>query len=216
MKTITYSATVELYQLENTYDDLYFLDINAFAHHYQNSVVIVDLTNAMKNGKSCTRWLIHANCWKMESTRLCMTQYLEMAFPGCSTVFDLVQALRSGAQPKEIDGLTIDTCQQPGNRTFSPFVTVKPVKLGERLNAATVAKAICSGQITAARTDGRYTDDYAADAAYDFYRGEIDLASFASEIYEHPSGWRFWWKNGGKAEIVAACHTFDYKTLTVA
>lgn len=216
MKTITYSAAFHLFNLENTYDDLYFLDINALVHSYQNSVVIVDLTNAMKTGKTCTRWLIRANPWKMESTHLCMTGYLKVAFPDCSTVFDLVQALRSGDQPKEADSLTIDTCQQPGNRTFSPFVTVNPVKLGERLNAATIAKAICSGQITAARTDGRYTDDYAADAANDFYRGEIDLVSFASDIYEHPSGWRFWWKNGGKAEIVAACHTFDYKTLTVA
>lgn len=216
MKTITISTTFDLYHLQNTYDDLYFLDVNAFVHSYQNSIVIIDLTNAMKTGKTCTRWLIRANPWKMESTRLCMAGYLKIAFPDCSTVFDLVQALRSGAQPKEVDGLTIDTCQQPGNRTFSPFVTVKPVKLGERLNAATIAKAICSGQITAARTDGRYTDDYAADAAYDFYRGEIDLVSFAYDIYERPSGWRFWWKDSGKTEIVAACHTFDYKTLTVA
>lgn len=63
---------------------------------------------------------------------------------------------------------------------------------------------------------GRYTDDYAADAAYDFYRGEIDLKAFALDIYEHPQGWRFWWNNENRTDIVAACHTFDYKRLAVA
>lgn len=73
-----------------------------------------------------------------------------------------------------------------------------------------------AGQIVAGRTEGRYTDDYAADAAYDFYRGEIDLQAFAQDIYEHPSGWRFWWHDESRKEITAACHTFDYKRLAVA
>lgn len=110
----------------------------------------------------------------------------------------------------------MEVSAQPGNRTYSPFAPVKAVKLGDRLTAATVAKAILSGQIAAGRTDGRYTDDYAMDAAYDFYAGDLDLTHFAAEIYEHPSGWRIWWRTTDRTEIVAACHTFDYKTLIVA
>lgn len=216
MKIITNSISFTLLDLQHTHEDLYFQDVNAFARRFQNSVIIIDLTNAMKTGKTCTRWNLSADPWKMEDARLVMMNYLEMAFPWCSTFAQLIHSLRAGTQPEEVDGLNTYTSEQAATRTFSPFAPVKPVKLGDRLNASTIAKAIRAGQITAARTDGRYTDDYAMDAAYDFYRGEIDLSEFAADIYEQPSGWRFWWKNPEKTEIVAACHTFDYKTLTVA
>ena len=139
-----------------------------------------------------------------------------MAVPECDTLSELVAWLRSGNPVRDVDGLTFTTGSQPSNRTFSPFTSVKPVKLGERLNAATVAKAIRAGQIAAGRTEGRYTDDYAFDAATDFGRGTIDIQAFAQDIYENPRGWRFWWRDDMRREIVAACHTFDYKTLSVA
>lgn len=216
MKQIKNSADFQIIDLLNQHEDLYFEDLSITAHPYRSSLVIIDLTDAMKPGKTCARWLFSVSPWKMNSDRLCMTEYVEMAAPECDTLAELVAWLRSGKPLHEVDGLTFTAGTQASNRTFSPFATLKPVKLGERLNAGTIAKAIMSGQIVAGRTDGRYTDDYAADAAYDFYRGDIDLQAFAQDIFEHPSGWRFWWKDNNKAEIVAACHTFDYKSLVVA
>lgn len=216
MKIIKNVADYRIIDLLNQYDDLYFEGLNVSAHLYRTSLVIVDLANAMQNGKSCTRWLFSVSPWKMDADRLCITEYVEMAVPECDTLSELVEWLRAGKTLLEVDGLTFEAGAQASNRTFSPFAPVKPVKLGERLNAATIAKAIRAGQIVAGRTNGRYTDDYAADAAYDFYRGEIDLQAFAQDIYEHPSGWRFWWHDESRKEITAACHTFDYKTLAVA
>lgn len=216
MHIINNSSEFRLFDLANNHDDLYFADINTFTHAYCNSIVIIDLTNAMKNGKTCSRWLFSAKPWHMSANRLCITEYLEMAAPECDTLPQLLDWFRAGTPLTEVDGLTVEIDSQPGNRTFSPFAPVKPVKLGDRLNAAIVAKAIQSGQIAAGRTDGRYTDDYAMDAACNFYRGNIDLNHFAADIYEHPSGWRFWWKTTDRTEIVAACHNFDYKTLVVA
>ena len=208
MKIINSCEEFRVIDLLNQYDDLYFEGLNVSAHPYRNSLVIVDLSDAMKPGKSCTRWLFSVSPWKMDADRLCMTGYVEMA--------ELVAWLRAGKPLHEVYGLTFEAGAQSSNRTFSPFAPVKPVKLGERLNASTIAKAIRAGQIVAGRTEGRYTDDYAADAAYDFYRGEIDLQAFAQDIYEHPSGWRFWWHDESRKEITAACYTFDYKTLAVA
>lgn len=216
MKIIKNGEDFRIIDLLNQYDDLYFEGLNVSAHPYCNSLVIIDLSDAMKPGKSCTRWLFSVSPWKMDADRLCMTEYVEMAAPECDTLAELVAWLRAGKPLQEVDGLTVKTGEQASNRTFSPFAPVKPVKLGERLNASTIAKAIRAGQIVAGRTEGRYTDDYAADAAYDFYRGEIDLQAFAQDIYEHPSGWRFWWHDESRKEITAACHTFDYKTLAVA
>lgn len=216
MTIIKNGEDFRIIDLLNPYDDLYFEGLDVSAHPYCNSLVIVDLSDAMKPGKSCTRWLFSVSPWTMDADRLCMTEYVEMAAPECDTLAELVAWLRAGKPLQEVDGLTVKTGAQASNRTFSPFAPVKPVKLGERLNASTIAKAIRAGQIVAGRTEGRYTDDYAADAAYDFYRGEIDLQAFAQDIYEHPSGWHFWWHDESRKEITAACHTFDYKRLAVA
>lgn len=216
MKIIENSNAFHLYDLCNNHDDLYFRDVNAFAHPYRGSIVIIDLTNAMQSGKTCARWLFHVSAWHQNKFGMCESEYLEMAAPDCDSFGELITLLRSGAPLTEVDGLSVETGAQPSSKTFSPFAPARPVKLGERLTASTIAKAIRAGQIVSGRTDGRYTDDYASDAAYDFYRGEIDLIDFASDIYEHPSGWRFWWKDAAHSEIVAACHTFDYKTLIVA
>ena len=216
MKIINNCEEFRVIDLLNQYDDLYFEGLNVSAHPYRDSLVIIDLADAMKPGKSCARWFFSVSPWKMDADRLCMTEYVEMAAPECDTLADLVAWLRAGKPLHEVDGLTVDTGAQASNRTFSPFAPVKPVKLGDRLNAATIAKAIRAGQIVAGRTDGRYTDDYAMDAAYDFYRGDIDIQAFAQDIYEQPHGWRFWWHDDTRREIVAACHTFGYKTLSVA
>ena len=216
MKIINNCEGFRVIDLLNQYDDLYFEGLNVSAHPYSNSLVIIDLADAMKPGKSCTRWLFSVSPWKMDAARLWMTEYVEMAAPECDTLAELVAWLRAGKPLQEVDGLTVDIGAQASNRTFSPFAPVKPVKLGERLNAATVVKAIRAGQIAAGRTECRYTDDYAFDAATDFGRGEIDVQAFAQDIYEHPNGWRFWWRDETRREIVAACHTFDYKTLSVA
>lgn len=216
MKQYNNSADFRIFDFCANHDDLYFSDALVCVHPYSNSLVIIDLTDAMQNGKTCARWLFSVSPWKMDADRLCMTEYVEMAAPECDTLAELVAWLRAGKPLREVDGLTISAGTQPGNRTFSPFAPVKPVKLGDRLNAGTIAKAIRAGQIVAGRTDGRYTDDYAFDAATDFGRGEIDVQAFAQDIYENPRGWRFWWHDDTRREIVAACHTFDYKTLAVA
>ena len=216
MKIINNCEEFRVIDLLNQYDDLYFEGLNVSAHPYRNGLVIIDLADAMKPGKSCARWLFSVSPWKMDAARLCMTEYVEMAAPECDTLAELVAWLRAGKPLLDVDGLTVDVGAQASNRTFSPFAPVKPVKLGERLNAATIAKAIRAGQIVAGRTEGRYTDDFAFDAATDFGRGDIDVQAFAQDIYEHPNGWRFWWHDETRREIVAACHTFDYKTLSVA
>lgn len=216
MKQYNSSADFRIFDLWDQYDDLYFEGRNISAHPYRNSLVIIDLANAMQNGKTCTRWLFSVSPWQMDTSRLCLTEYIEMAAPECDTLAELVAWLRVGKPLQEVDGLTVSVGEQPSNRTFSPFAPIKPVKLGDRLTAATIAKAIRAGQIVAGRTDGRYTDDYAFDAATDFGRGEIDVQAFAKDIYENPRGWRFWWHDDTRREIVAACHTFDYKTLAVA
>ena len=216
MKVIQKKDEFRIIDLLNQHDDLYFENLNVSAHPYRDSLVIIDLQNAMRSGKICARWLFRVDPRKMDADRLCLTEYVEMSAPECDTLAELVAWLRAGNPLREVDGLTVTSGDQPSSRTFSPFAAVKPVKLGERLSAATIAKAIRSGQIVSGRTDGRYTDDYAADAAFDFYRGSIDIQAFAQDIYENPRGWSFWWKDETRREIVAACYTFDYKTLTVA
>lgn len=82
MKIIDNSSILNLWDITNTHDDLYFRDLNVTTHSYQNSLVIIDLANAMKTGKRCTRWLLRCAPWHMDNTRLCLMEYIELAFPG--------------------------------------------------------------------------------------------------------------------------------------
>ena len=65
--------------------------------------------------------------------------------------------------------------------------------------------------------DGRYTDDYAYDAAVDFRSGmELHLPSFAKELIEDPSGWHVYPSSKGKDGLVQLsvnCHSFNMNTL---
>lgn len=216
MYEITTSEQMRIFELANTHGGIYFSDCLAFVQRFADQLLVIDLQDAMKPGKSCTRWSFGVDRWHAERNRLCTMEYVEMAAPECETVAELIAHLRAGRPLLAVDGLTVEISDERSTRTFSPFAKVKAGKLGERLNAASIAKAILSGQIIAARTDLRLTDDYAMDSACDFYAGDLELTEFAREVYEHPSGWRFWWDDSDRSKIRAACHTFDYKTLTVA
>ena len=82
MAIIKNGEDFRIIDLLNQYDNLYFEGLNVSAHPYCSSLVIIDLSDAMKPGKSCTRWLFSASPWKMDADRLCMTEYVEMAAPG--------------------------------------------------------------------------------------------------------------------------------------
>lgn len=208
-----FAKNVHIYDLEQ-HRDVYYADINAHIKVYNDTVVITDLTNAMQRGKTCKEYTIYANPWRMDETGLSLSEIVELMTPECDTIAELMQAIRQKEGIHEVCGSSLSIKEVQATRIFSPFYTPKQAKLGETLTATTITRAIIAGKISSVKTTARYTDDYALDAAENFYQGEVDLQNFAREIYEDPKGWSFYWGDSHK-EIHAAHYHFDYKTLTL-
>lgn len=85
-------------------------------------------------------------------------------------------------------------------RTFSPthLDRLKPLRSEPRKwTIAHVIRALTNANVHGLRCTGRYTDDYAHDAAINFGRDqEVDPLLLAKELTTDPSGWRVWTADG--------------------
>ena len=187
-------------------DEGYFQDINAYIEVRVQRIVIIDLTDALLPGKACKKIVFQP---KDEYSPYVMHAGLDTFRAVYDTFFV------RGEKP-EMD-CHIWQSDLKSTRVFSPFRKIKPIQAPEKWTLPHVWKAILSGQIYMGQCDGRYTDDYAYDAAVDFRSGmELHLPSFAKELIEEPSGWHVYPSNKGKDGLVQLsvnCHSFNMNTL---
>ena len=191
----------------DTYHSYYFADINAYIHFYRDSAVIIDLTDALKAGKTCKRYYIEHKEWKNEGI------WCDLVNNDIRTFTELYNRVITGLN---IDTLRVTTTEEKAINTFSPFVKIKPIKKPKKWTIAHVWKAILAGQIYKGVKDGRYTDDYAYDAAVNFQSGlRIHLPSLAKKVIENPSGWHVYVdkEENGITQLSFNCYSFDCNTL---
>jgi len=191
----------------DTYNSYYFADINAYIHFYRDSAVLIDLTDALKAGKTCKRYYIEHKEWRNEGI------WADLMNNGITTFKDLYNRTITGLN---INTLKVTTTEEKAVNTFSPFVEIKPIKKPKKWTIAHVWKAILAGQIYKGVKDGHYTDDYAYDAVVNFQSGSrIHLPSLAKKVIENPSGWRVYInkEEDGITRLSFNCHSFDCNTL---
>lgn len=198
-----------IYQSSNLscweHDKGYFQDIKAYMEIRPQSISIYDLRQALVPGGECER-LILEQC----------DQYA----PGC-----LHDGLNSFGEVyekyfvrREMSGSKVYTSKLMGWRVFTPFKEIKPIRTPDKWTLPHVWKAILAGQIYQGRVDGRYTDDYAYDAAVNFREGlALHLPSFARMLIEDPFGWYVYPdkdKSDGKSvKLSVNCHGYNLNTL---
>lgn len=186
---------------------------------YDEAIIeITDLANAAKVGKSCVIWTISQK-HDPKDWFLSPPSVLN-AVCGSSDIVEAVQALRSGNYSEKVDNIEVRSRECKGVNVFSPFASVKPVKVPTKWTISHIWKAIYTGQIVAAHRDYRYTDDYAYDAASNFGEGDLSgeaLAELAEEIIE--DGYSGWWVHlnkideNGRYIIDLGLHSFEGWTL---
>jgi hypothetical protein len=193
----------------NSFEPLYFEAGLVKFKSYRGDISLVELTNAMKSGKSC---ISYSFCDLDDCSAL--NWFVSRSF-NWSAILEELGALPWDERAKEYDPITLDGVkvyrrEQKAIRVYSPFnlAVMKPLKEEpKKWTLRHVLRALVNGQFQELKCDGRYSDDYALDAADNFGRGKIESAkSFAKRIMESPSGW---WthKNGGWVSI--CCHHFD-------
>lgn len=189
----------------------YYADINAYVYFYNNSATIIDLSNAMKTGKTCTKYHIAQAEWK--DNDFC-TFYNLITSNGIKTVNEFYQAV---IENRELNGLTISKSEKKSIDVFSPFVKVKPIKTPTKWTRTHVWKAILSGQIFRGETNYHYTDDYALDAAYNYCEGcGVDLIDLAQDIIESScSGFTVYAGEETDGIVPVSFHTYSYDCKTL-
>lgn len=180
---------------------------------WSHSIILQDLTHAAKQGKTCPRVRIEfANSGHNTGEGFRDLQEFLKRFATLREVFDY--GIAQSQQPKQA-GSTVSfrLTEVKGVRTFSPFAQFAPLDAAPaKWTIAHVVRALWNGQFHSLQCDGRYTDDYAFDAATNFGKGEIKNArAFCKRLIEDPSGW---WASSSGAAISICCHSFDSNSFT--
>ena len=168
-------------------------------------IAITDLTNAMLPGKTCKRIVLQPE-----------DEYSPNVMHAGLDTFRAVYDTFFVREEKPDMECRIWKSDLKASRVFSPFRKIRPIKTPEKWTLPHVWKAILSGQIYMGQCDGRYTDDYAYDAAVDFKSGmELHLPSFARRLIEEPSGWHVYpdKTRGNVTYLSVNCYSFNLNTL---
>lgn len=202
----------------NNCNTLYFEEAQLSYHVYRDSIVITLLDNALLTGKVCEKFkFVSAGQRNVD-----IINHLRRAIGGRDyTAQDLrayVQSLAFGPVGQYLpaklavdDDITAYKEELQGIKVFSPFALSRLKPLTEKPAKWTmnhVRRALANKQFANLRCDGRYTDDYAHDAATNFSQGAFEALPFLKQLVERPSGWRTSiYDNSDTVDV--SCHTFD-------
>lgn len=181
----------------------YFQDIQAYMEVRVQQIRIVDLRNALIPGRECERLVLQPHD----------PYSSECLYSGLNTFRDVYEKFFA---QRELPDCHVYTSTLKSMNVFTPFKEIKPIKVPAKWTLPHVWKAILSGQIYEGHCAGRYTDDYAYDAAVNFRSGvHLYLPSFAKELIESPSGWRVYadHTDGDQVQLSVDCYTFNLNTL---
>ena len=181
----------------------YFQDIQAYMEVRVQQIRIVDLHNALTPGRECEQLVLQPHD----------PYSSECLYSGLNTFRDVYEKF---FVRRELPDCHVYTSALKSMNVFTPFKEIKPIKIPAKWTLPHVWKAILSGQIYEGHCAGRYTDDYAYDAAVNFRSGvQLYLPSFAKELIESPSGWRVYadHTDGDQVQLSVDCYTFNLNTL---
>lgn len=166
---------------------VYVKDCNVLLKLYRDSIAVIDLTNAMKAGKTCKKYSF---IFTDADNGYCgLNQFLDdLLFS------EFAENCRKGNYVKNSErlhlfGISYHEAELKACRVASPFAKVKKQTFTGKVTAVKIAKAILAGQIKEITCTGRYTYDYYDDAKRNFCKGKkvTDLLKFAGELLEDKS-----------------------------
>ncbi|SHG54010.1 hypothetical protein SAMN05443144_1338 [Fodinibius roseus] len=178
---------------------------------------VLDLSNAFLRGKTCVKYRLTTEKPYSFSTIIGDNGSLQNVFEKLEALdpgtYEQGQELSSYLLGKPDVSLTAYRRERKAIRVFSPLHLdhVKPLqKEPKKWNVRLAMRALINGQFSTLKCNGKYSDDYAYDAAVNYHQGTIaDHIYFAAKIIEDPSGWRVYRDRDNKKKVHLNCHHFD-------
>lgn len=187
---------------------VYVEDIKVQVDIFMDQIRFTDVEYALKSGKTCRRVSISTN----------------NHFDGWGKIFEFIDSISdirdfiSSDETEYGNDIKVYRYEHKSVNFFSPFnlTNLKPLKeVPKKWTTKHVVRMLANGQFEDLRRDSRYTDDYASDAAYNYYKGSInDVSAFMIRLLDGAN--HGWWigSNGGSAgRISINCHHFEYNSV---
>ncbi|MGE5438141.1 MAG: hypothetical protein ACM3O3_13085 [Syntrophothermus sp.] len=202
---------IENSEMELKNGGFYFKDIKSYIHIYKDSIIYIDLENALKIGKICIRKSINFDNFKNDNSMI-----ITLLNSGIDTFKKLFISIKLDFILEINEMFKMYMTELKSINVFTPFAELKKIKNPVKWKISNVWKAILSGQIKVGIKKAHYTDDYAFDAYDNFGKGKsIDLLDLAKNLIEHSSGW--WiskeYEKNGIIKLGVNCHSFDYNQI---
>jgi hypothetical protein len=216
----------------NAFDNIWLThaELKVVPPSFADRVSVTDLENALATGETCDTFkVVDTDLASVPQREIDGNVLIDLVqhFGSVSALYSVLSSLDwetagSGyydSQRHELNGTVyeIHRSEAKGVRTFSPLHLhrVKPLSSApKKWTIRSAYRAVVNGQFQWLKSDGTYTDDYARDAANDFYRGEIENhLPWIANIIERPSGWRVWVDDEDEQIISVNCHSFDLNSF---
>ncbi len=213
---------------QNRFKTIYFVELQAMIHQYASSIRIVDLTNALENGKTCDTYSIN---WGLACDAEGYTNFLNWADIVGSTILDVFNHIskieyetdRYGNESAKLgNGLQVHRYKSKSNSTFSPFklARLKPLTdMPSKFTVLHLIRLIANGQYRLLKTNYSFTDDYAWDAANNDGRKlhTNPLPLLKSLIEDRSSGFYVYQRSNetGETELSFSEYSAENKSLIV-
>lgn len=190
-------------------------------HMYNGTMIITDISNALKTGKDCVKYSIKNEVWgDNEGLYRFIHEYgydFKQIFEDLENVSFVAYEKWDGYEEKDFKGMKVYKSTEKAIRVFSPFNLkyLKPLKeTPKKWTVRHAVRLVVNGQYENLKCNGVYTDDYAYDAAVNYRQGEIKNGlAWIKGIIESPSGWWVSDRCGNDTELSICCHSFDSNSL---
>ena len=190
-------------------------------HCFNTVVQITDVTNAKKRGKTCVKISAYVNnhedidaCKYVNYTNIAT---LETFFENCENHevgYTLTGIEHQGYKYDVVVMASKDVIPAQYNLK-SIYKPITELKLKNRysIKINDIIRILINDNVQVVQ-DGRYTDDYAWDAATNFNEGHtFNPVEFAKDLIKYNSGWSAYVDNEDQKRIHINCYSFDCRSI---
>ena len=190
--------------------------------HYFNTVIqITDVTNAKKRGKTCVKISAYINnyedidaCKYVNYTNIATIETFFENFENHEVGYTLTGIEHQGYKYSIEIMASKDVIPAQCNLKdiYKPITELK-LKNKYSIKISDIIKILINNNVQVIQ-DGRYTDDYAWDAANNFNEGHVfNPIEFAKDLIKSRSGWSAYMDSVDQKRIHVTCYSFDYRSI---
>lgn len=208
--------------LLNCCGTFYFEEHKMSYQMYRNSIRIMLLDNALAAGELCAEYVISSQGTAVDCINVLSGLAGDYSLAKLKGFLQSLkfQSDRYGNMSLDLDAtgkVKVSLSYRQSTRVYSPFALhhLKPLKQAPKKWNLTYAKrALANGQFTNLKCTGRYSDDYAYDAAVNFGKGPISAMPLLQDLVTSPSGWRSY-IDEDSGRVTVNCHHFDNNSFVL-